>query len=586
MKKQKHVETLTVELIIAFSYLRFSDLAQASGDSIRRQTQLRDDWLAKHPEVRLDTSVTLHDLGRSAFTGAHRENPDRHALAVFLKLVEAGRVPRGSYLLIENLDRLSREEEVPACHLLTALLMAGIRVVQLSPYEMVLTDKSNGWELMRAVMELSRGHGESAMKSERVGGAWAEKKRRAGNGEKQKPTERMGDGCEVLTRRLPTWVEERGGKLHLIPAKAKAVRLVFRLAGRDGLGVGAIAKRLNADGVPPLGHAGGWIRSYVYKILTNRAVLGEYQPHTRRGGKRRPEGDPVPGYFPRVIEDDEWNAARAATDGRKLKGGRPAKGVNLWTGIVHDARDGGRVHVKGNGPKSGGPTLVSANATHGASGDPVVSFPLATFDAAVLSMLREIDPAEVLGEEKGPDEVSALSGELGAVEAEIAKLEADLDRNGLSDALARALRRKEARKAELVPLLKAAEQKAATPLSAAWGECKSLLGAIEEAPDLVEARTRLRAAIRRVVESAWLLTVPLARDRLAAVQLWFHGGRCRSYVIRHRPGFANAAARRESSWQAWSLAEAGLSDAIDLRDREQAERLAAALVAGEARTES
>src|SRR5262245_42614109 len=86
----------------AYSYIRFSSPEQAQGDSVRRQTALRDAWLTRSGAI-LDTSLSLRDCGVSAFTGAHRHNPDRHALAMFLKLVEAGRVPRGSYLVIENL---------------------------------------------------------------------------------------------------------------------------------------------------------------------------------------------------------------------------------------------------------------------------------------------------------------------------------------------------------------------------------------------------------------------------------------------------------------------------------------------------
>src|SRR5690349_12154350 len=127
---------------MAYSYIRFSTPDQQKGDSIRRQLKASADWCERNG-VRLDESTTLQDRGKSAYTGEHKKNPDRHALATFLKLVEAGKVPWGSYLVIENLDRLSREHEVPACHLLTGILLAGVRVVQLSPYEMLLTDKSN-----------------------------------------------------------------------------------------------------------------------------------------------------------------------------------------------------------------------------------------------------------------------------------------------------------------------------------------------------------------------------------------------------------------------------------------------------------
>src|SRR5206468_12624942 len=110
--------------------------ATAEGDSLRRQTEAAAEWCLKN-DVRFDETVTLRDLGKSAYTGAHRKNPDRHALAAFLKLVESGKVPRGSYLVIEALDRLTREHIRPALTLLLNLIDQGIRVVQLRPVEAV-----------------------------------------------------------------------------------------------------------------------------------------------------------------------------------------------------------------------------------------------------------------------------------------------------------------------------------------------------------------------------------------------------------------------------------------------------------------
>ena len=65
-------------------------------------SRLRDAWLSRN-NANLDTSLTLEDKGVSGFTGKHRENPDRHALAAFLALVRKGRVLRGSYLMVESL---------------------------------------------------------------------------------------------------------------------------------------------------------------------------------------------------------------------------------------------------------------------------------------------------------------------------------------------------------------------------------------------------------------------------------------------------------------------------------------------------
>src|SRR5919106_809754 len=112
----------------AYSYIRFSTPEQAKGDSLRRQTEAAKAWCARHG-VRLDTSLTFRDLGKSAFLGAHRTNPDRYALAAFLKLVQDGRVPRGSYLVIESLDRLTREHVRAGLMLLLGLIESGVRIV-------------------------------------------------------------------------------------------------------------------------------------------------------------------------------------------------------------------------------------------------------------------------------------------------------------------------------------------------------------------------------------------------------------------------------------------------------------------------
>ena len=77
---------------------------------------------------------------------------------------------------------------------------------------------------------------------------------------------------------------------------------------------------------------------------------------------------------------------------------------------------------------------------------------VADFEAAVLSKLREVDPRDVLEQDTGDDEVLALSAELAAVEGKAAELEAELLRGDVA-ALAKVLRRLEARKAELTAAL-------------------------------------------------------------------------------------------------------------------------------------
>jgi DNA invertase Pin-like site-specific DNA recombinase len=112
-----------------YSYIRFSSPEQAEGDSLIRQTEKSVAWCERNGVV-LDKTLTLRDLGVSAFRGKHRTD-DKNALSQFLTAVERGRIARGSYLIVESLDRLSRENVMPALTVLLNLIQHGVRVVQL-----------------------------------------------------------------------------------------------------------------------------------------------------------------------------------------------------------------------------------------------------------------------------------------------------------------------------------------------------------------------------------------------------------------------------------------------------------------------
>lgn len=89
-----------------YSYLRFSDAKQSAGSSADRQTQYAAKW-AKERGLTLDETLSLRDEGLSAF---HQHHVKQGALGTFLRAVDDGRIPHGSVLVVEGLDRLSRAE--------------------------------------------------------------------------------------------------------------------------------------------------------------------------------------------------------------------------------------------------------------------------------------------------------------------------------------------------------------------------------------------------------------------------------------------------------------------------------------------
>ncbi|MBL0897058.1 recombinase family protein, partial [Pectobacterium atrosepticum] len=74
---------------IAYSYVRFSSKKQASGDSLRRQTEMAEEYASRHM-LRL-SSKNFQDLGISAF----REGK-RPSLADMLTAIDEGQITAGS----------------------------------------------------------------------------------------------------------------------------------------------------------------------------------------------------------------------------------------------------------------------------------------------------------------------------------------------------------------------------------------------------------------------------------------------------------------------------------------------------------
>src|SRR4051794_17399302 len=92
----------------AYSYIRFSTPEQLKGDSLRRQLQLSRDYALQHG---LELDEELKDIGVSAFKGKNRTDG---ALGRFINLVREGKIEPGSVLLVESLDRLSRDQILAA----------------------------------------------------------------------------------------------------------------------------------------------------------------------------------------------------------------------------------------------------------------------------------------------------------------------------------------------------------------------------------------------------------------------------------------------------------------------------------------
>ncbi len=339
----------------AYSYLRFSTPDQIKGDSFRRQTELSRKY-AEENGLDLDEELTFQDLGVSAFRG---DNIQEGQLGAFLDAVDRGKVPPGSTLLVESLDRLSRQSPYVAFRHLDDILHKGVRVVTLQDRRVY--DAEQGElafaDLMMSLIVMQRAHEESVTKSSRGREAWKAKRDAAISGGRK------------LTSICPNWLvlDKDRQEFEVIEERAAVVRRIFSMT-IDGIGNRALAARLNEERVPPFGRAAGWTHDYVRRILENEAVVGRYQPHKRMevSGKRKrvPVGDPIEEYFPVVVPPEVFMKAQRVRRGRKIPGGRIAQRYsNLFTGLVRCGVCGAPMHFENKGKlPRGGSYLVCSHA--------------------------------------------------------------------------------------------------------------------------------------------------------------------------------------------------------------------------------
>ena len=537
-----------------YSYLRFSSAEQKKGDSIRRQTELRDAWLKKNG-LKLTDNSKLVDAGVSAFRGAHRAD-DRHNLAMFLERVRAGHIARGSYLVVESLDRLSREHIRPALTLLLNLIESGIRIVQLLPVETVYDEKAEPMTLLQAIMELGRGHAESALKSERVGAAYKRKHELAAL-----------EG-RPMSKTCPAWLENKNGKYVVRPEAAKTVKLIFKLAA-SGMGVIAIHRELTKRKIPPLTPGRPWVRMRIQTLLTSRKVLGEFQPRKATPTRRIPYGSPVPNYYPAVITQKEWDAARDAIESRSTFRGPRSKKVFILKGLMTDARDGSPMYLQDKGR---GAFYVGKGAHLGEPGSVYATFPAEVLEESVLDWCREIDPAEVL-DSPAAASLDRARTRRDAVQSRLEKLKAQLT-EGDEDVgvLVEAVRKLQSDLAQAQADYDDARRKSESPTAAAWSDFWALTAAVKESKEPDKTRERIRSALRRMTSGIRVLARPgKSHTRMCAVHVQFaDAGYGRLYFIFHSP--------RDT--EKFAFAGPALSGQFDLRTKTGVETVGAILERG------
>jgi DNA invertase Pin-like site-specific DNA recombinase len=391
---------------MVYSYARFSTKQQALGDSERRQQENAQLWAREH-----GCQITyILDPGISARRGKNRTVGQFGAFIAKLRSGELGATPT---LLVENFDRISREDITDALPQFLELIKLGATIVTLHN-RMVYRHPIDLTEAMLALVEMKAASAYSANLSRRIGASWERARREAQKG-----------AC-IHRSTTPGWLRLGEKGIEVIPERAALAKTIFQRY-MEGEGTQKIANWLNQRGIPAWPHKGqkavGWHANGVKLLLRNRALLGEFQMHRESPeGARIPVGAPILGYFPAVMEPAMFFAAQELHRSFARRG-KPVRDYwNLVAGLAWSGVDGspmwGQKHSPGRQReirhylKSRGSMIGMTKPTH--------FLEYGNFERRLLALIRHLDEGAIKND-NGRDETVEAQAEVARIARQVEK---------------------------------------------------------------------------------------------------------------------------------------------------------------------
>lgn len=279
-----------------YSYLRFSDPKQAAGTSVDRQVEYARRWAAERG-LELDSGLSMRDEGLSAY---HQQHVKQGALGVFLRAVEEDRIPSGSVLIVEGLDRLSRAEPIQAQAQLAQIINAGITVVTASDgreYNRASL-KAQPMDLVYSLLVMIRAHEESDTKSKRVKASII------------RLCEQWQAGTyrgQIRNGKDPAWLKWNGETWEEIPERVAALRQTLALY-LQGHGSISLVQRMKTNGVS---YTGGVLNAVqLYRLVRLRSLIGEKEITINEQTFR------LKGYYPAMMSESEFEELQYTAEKR------------------------------------------------------------------------------------------------------------------------------------------------------------------------------------------------------------------------------------------------------------------------------
>lgn len=232
----------------AWLYARFSSSQQQDNDSINRQVNAAQQWCMTNGVELQQTS--FRDLAVSGWKSIKRPMFEQ-----LIKAMAEGKIPRGSYVLCESTDRLSRRGWRHTQELIrTITCVYDCKLVIIDKGQVYTKDNVNDVvQNILLMVSADMAEKESQRKSDLVAAAYKSKRQ---------------DGD---VSRWPFWIDKTDNGF-VLNENAETVRLIIELRLK-GVGALGIAAELNRRGIKS-SRGGNWGHTSIRVVLSNSALYG------------------------------------------------------------------------------------------------------------------------------------------------------------------------------------------------------------------------------------------------------------------------------------------------------------------------
>lgn len=320
----------------AYAYVRYSRITQESGDSEARQYNALERFTAT---TGVSIEEVIYDRGKSAFRG---DNARSGYFKEILESINNRKIKKDDFLVVESIDRITRQRVIDGVELLQSILKKGIKIYTTTDEKIYsYSDPSRDFEtLMMIALIAQRANEESETKSKRLNSAWRKRREKAQNGE---VIIKSGMG-------VPYGLRVVNNEFVIIEEEQKEIETLFKYLLEYGINTSIV--KINEISKKK------WSNGTLNKLIKAKTVIGCMPMHRVEYGENGKSKKVLTGYienyYPRLIESSLFYKAIDTMKNRKSKnwtGNRTEQDFNIFKHQIYCAECGSKMYYDHRGSR-------------------------------------------------------------------------------------------------------------------------------------------------------------------------------------------------------------------------------------------